>query len=262
MVKTTGKSVGKPTKEIEDLPESIEIDIDSPLENFLTLSVFFHGIFAFLVSGGMYLAISRLLPGRAMTGVYFICAVHGTFFAVLFFLRRTLRCYYHLNRTEKKIEYIRSFAGKVFKTDFLRFDEIEVVSATGIRKKTTRAPIDKWYAYTVCLLDKSGGAHEFSRESRDLDSQKQTAMKIADFTECHLMECSPERVIKAEKKGDKVQVELVHQPINEFNGALMPFEASRQLINTPVIVGSFLFSSIIVIFGTIFLLVILTHLVN
>jgi len=262
MAKTAEKVTGKASKNVENLPDYIEIDIDSPLENFLSLSVFFHGIFAFLVSGGMYLAISKLLPARAMVGVYFICAVHGTFFAVLFFLRRGLRCYYLLNRAEKKIEYVRSIAGKIFKVDFLRFEEIEVVAATGIRKRTTRPPIDKWYSYTVCLLDKSGMAYEFSRESRELENQKKAAERIADFTGCHLIECLPERVIKTVKTGDKVQVELVHQPISEFSGVLMPFEASRQLINTPIIAGSFLFSSAIVIFGTVFLLGILAHMVQ
>jgi len=238
----------------KDLPEEFKIEIDSPLENFLTLTVFFHGLLAFFVSGGMYLAVSRLLPERALIGVYLIFGVHGAFFVLLFLLRRTLKCYYLLNRPEKKIFYVREAFGRIWSEVFLPFEDLEVVSTTGIRKRTTRPPIDKWYAYTVCLLDKAGNAYEFSRESRDLDEQKKVATTIADCTDCNLLECNREQVVKATKAGNKVQVELVNLPIAEFSGSVLPFEAARQMVNLPVIVGSFLFSSVVVIFGTIFLL--------
>lgn len=250
----------KPAVDVQDLPEELKIEIDSPLENFLTLAVLFHGLMAFLVSSGMYLAVSRLLPQQAMVGVYLICGVHGAFFAVLFLVRRTLRCYYLLKIGERKIFYVREFFGRSFPDDFLAFDDLEVITTTGIRKRTTRPPIDKWYAYTVCLLDKSGNSYEFSRESRDLEEQKKVATSIADYTGCSLLECNREQVVKASKAGNKVQVELVHLPIAEFSGSVLPFEASRQMINIPVIAGSFLFSATMVIFGTIFLLTIFVRL--
>lgn len=243
-----------------ELNSTLKADVDSPLESFLSLAVFFHGIFSVLVCGGMYLAFSRFLPEQAIRGLYFMIAVHGGTFLVLLFLRLGLSCFYLFDTKTQCIDFVCRIPGYAYRSRFLEFSQIEIVSATGLRKRTTSPPIDKWYTYTVCLLDKEGNMYELGKECRDIEKMNALAASISQASGCEMLNCLRENVIKAEKERGLVRVELVHLPIKEFNGTLLPFEAKKQLINLPVILGAFFVSLALVMIGTAFLTVAFTRL--
>lgn len=247
-------------KSVTEQLTSLKVEIESPVESFLSLAVIFHGIFSFLVCGGMYLALSRFLPESAMRGFYYMIAVHGGTFLLLLFLRFGTRCFYDFDGKSQCIDFVCRIPGYSYRSRFLEFAQIELVSATGLRNRTTSPPIDKWYTYTVCLLDKQGNIYELAREGRDLEQMNALATTVSQASGCEMLNCLKENVIKAEIERGLVRVELVHLPIKEFTGTLLPFEEKKQLVNFPVILGAFFASLALVIIGTVFLTVVFTRL--
>jgi hypothetical protein len=237
----------------------LKIEIDSALENFMSLLVMLHGLFAVLVSGGMYLAFARFMPEQAMRGVYIIIAVHGGVFFLLLLARMNLRVFYHADPETRRVDLVHEFMGMQKREHFIDFSQIELVTVSGIRKRSGRNQGDRWYSYMVCLLDKSGRMFDFSRENRDLSRQNALAVAFAQTSGCQILNCKKEHVIKVVSQHGIVNVELVSLPLGEFSGQLLPFEGDRQGKNILVIAAAFFMAFFLVVCGTAALLAIFPH---
>ncbi|NCB40101.1 MAG: hypothetical protein EOM80_15180 [Erysipelotrichia bacterium] len=244
-----------------NLPEDadkmpVKAEVDSPLEKFFTLLMAFHVIFS-IVIGVVFLGVA---PVGGLVLFFVFCLLQGAVFLCLRFLRNSISCFYILDPSAERIDYIRQIAWYRHRERFLEFSQIEAVCATGIRKRTVKESGGKWYSYIVCLTDKNGQTYEFAKESKDLQRLNSLALAIAQISGCRFLECSPEHVVKIEKSAQGVCVELIHCPITEFTGENFPFEAAYQLSNAPLIIAAFFTSSFVVVWPSFLLALIVLKL--
>ncbi|MGM0600968.1 MAG: hypothetical protein ACQETH_14250, partial [Candidatus Rifleibacteriota bacterium] len=180
-----------------------------------------------------------------------VFALQIIIFMFLLWLKKKINCYYLINPSNRRIEYIIDTPFHKKRDAIAAFDQIELVSATGIRKRTTRKPIEKWYSYSICLLLKDGRFYEFARENKSLAKQNNLAKSIATITGCRTLECEPEQVIDIKSENGKTNAILRDFPIDNFYGKTLAFESQKQLNNAPVIIGAFFIALTIATAGSI-----------
>lgn len=239
----------------------LKIEIDSPLASFLTIAAIAHGLFSLLASGGMYLAVSQMLPQQTMAGIYAMAAVYGGVFLILLYLRTNFKCYYAINSTGKSIDLVRSLLVYESRVRFIDFSQIELVSASGIRRRHVFRTGEVEYAYVLCLLDKRGEMYKFSKVTQDLAQLNSTAALVASAADCRALVCKSEHVITGEKQDDRVRVKLLFMPIDEVDNDELPFEKLvKQSAEQTMILAALLTSFAVVFLSSLLLLVIFTRL--
>lgn len=221
----------------ETLPNKFKAEVDSSLENFLTLLVLFYGIITVLITFVFLTFFSRL--GLIRYPVFVFFGLHLGAFVVLFLMRRSSSCYFIFNLDVRRIDYYRLILILKKVVPFRKFDNIEAVMVSGLRKRTTRHPYKKWYSYIICLIDKKGEIFDFSRESKDLQNLNASARLMSNIIECKYFECPPEHVVEVTNSSNGPEIKLTHCPISQYDGNNLPYEFKRQMTNLPVIAGAF-----------------------
>jgi ABC-type multidrug transport system fused ATPase/permease subunit len=217
----------------------IKTEVDSQIENFFTLLVIFHALVCLFFGAGALFFFTMILPAKALKLLLIVFAIQIVIFMFLLWLKKKINCYYLISPASHKVEYIIDTPFYKKRDTIAAFDQIELVSATGIRKRTTRKPIEKWYSYSVCLLLKDGRFYEFARENKNLTKQNNLAEAVATITGCRTLECKPEQVIDIKSENGRTNAILRDLPIDNFFGKTLAFESQKQLNNAPVIIAAF-----------------------
>jgi len=219
-------------------PDRLKLEVDSPLESFLSLYLLFIVLAAVFVDFWLYLMFGRFISGAAHPlAIYAIMfAPHILLIIIVGIVRRNTDCFYLIDQKERQILYRWTILGFGATRHFLSFYKVKAVGVTGIRHRTTKNPIEKWYSYQIVLIDDEGKMIDVGKPQDNPGRLNKLSQGMAELIETDHIPADPETVLVVDPEEG---IQQLPRPIEEFTGENSPGEFNRQMSNLPIIVGAF-----------------------
>ncbi len=202
-----------------DLPRTVKIDLDTPLER-LWSGLAFLSLIACLVILCVGIlgtdesppdpAFLRFLPWAIGAGVIFL------------FLRSFTNNYYLADMKRQALYYHFAFAGFRSVREYLRFSDVDSVIVNGFHVTTEDS---EYYEYQLQLIDRGGRIHEFSDRLKgpELDKLNDRAETISELIGCRLVPGKAEHTHTITGQGAAIRISTVHDPLSSTGAICKTF---------------------------------------
>lgn len=196
-------------KQGSQLPETVKIDLDTPLESFWSVMTFFSVIACLVILWIGYIGgedtppepeFLRFLPWALGASAFFLIL---RYFTNNFYLavRHREAIFYHF-----EFAFIRSVR------EYLKFSDVDSVIVNGTAYNSDGS---SWYQYQIQLIDRTGQAHYFSDSMKEprLELLNTRAEAISRIIGCRLFPGTSEHTHTVTANGGHVFISTSHKPL-------------------------------------------------
>lgn len=193
------------------LPKTIKIDLDTPLEKFLSGAALCAGVGGYIF---FRIGIDGKHGHQNFRILYYIPFLL-LFGAIALLLRKFVDNYYVVESHTRRVFYhFKTPFWKSFRVVF-RPDEVYAISVTGVKRSNKNT--DRW-EYQIRLVDSHGDVHAFSDFGwEDWREKNQNARLLARALGCKFIEGQEFHHLVVRKSGDQIFVTQSREEENIFN---------------------------------------------
>ncbi|HOT27121.1 MAG TPA: hypothetical protein PLU72_02955 [Candidatus Ozemobacteraceae bacterium] len=200
-----------PIHDAGDLPGTVKIDLDTPLEQLWKGMAFLSLIACIVILFIGYIGgedsppdpeFLRFLPWAIGAGILFL------------FLRRFTNNYYLADTRRKAIYYHFEFGFTRSVREYMRFADVDSVIVNGTLVTTEES---KWYQYQLILIDRSGQVYPFSDSllEEKLGLLNERAATLSKLIGCRLVPGQSEHVHTMTATAGVVTIATAHTPLEQ-----------------------------------------------